>query len=154
VSRPQEIIQACDEFGLRIEDVQILDNGAVSVKVKDGYMPDDLSDQMDALRIPPVGQKRQCVYFLKGLTTGNIKIGYSHDLRNRMVSIRTSCAERLQLLLVLDGDQSTEAAIHRILRPWRQRGEWFSDSEDVLHLIERCRQTPDQFIQYMDETRH
>lgn len=154
MSKPQEIIEVCDEFGLRIEDVQILANGAVSVKVKDGYMPDDLSDQMDALGIPPAGQKRQCIYFVKGLTTGRIKIGYSHDLRNRMVSIRTSCAERLQLLFVMDGDQSTEAAIHRILHPWRKQGEWFSDSEDVLWLIDRCRHSPDQFIQYMDETRH
>lgn len=73
------------------------------------------------------------VYFIE--CAGRIKIGYAKDVRGRLKGLSTGSAHDLNLLASLDGSVHFERAIHAVLKPYRLRGEWFSDCEAVRALM-------------------
>lgn len=73
-------------------------------------------------------------YVLRRGGDGPFKVGRTKDVRARVMQLQTACAERLQVISVIEGS-SHERRIHEELSPWRMRGEWFrpdSPIEDVL----------------------
>jgi DNA-binding Xre family transcriptional regulator len=77
------------------------------------------------------------VYFVQAGESGNIKIGISRNVSQRLTKMRTDAPVELQLLGVIVGDQKTERAFHSELLAHRANREWFRPSPEVLALIER-----------------
>lgn len=75
------------------------------------------------------------VYFIE--CVGRIKIGYSTDLKGRMVALATGAPDALTLIAAIDGTVQVERAIHRHLDEYRIKGEWFADCPAVRATIER-----------------
>jgi hypothetical protein len=83
-------------------------------------------------------QKKQIryVYFVEAQTLGLIKIGWTHDVRRRMVSLQIDCPVSIKLLGRLkESAELTEGAIHKIFKKIRVRGEWFKDCSELRQYI-------------------
>jgi hypothetical protein len=84
-------------------------------------------------------QKKQIryVYFVEAQTLGLIKIGWTHDVKRRMVSLQIDCPVPIKLLGTLKEEVGlTEGIIHRIFKQTRIRGEWFRDHAILRQFIE------------------
>jgi len=64
-----------------------------------------------------------------------IKIGYAHNVRERLYKLRTASWIELQVFGYVPGDQRVEKRIHAYLDPVHVRGEWF-EREPALELLE------------------
>ena len=72
------------------------------------------------------------VYFVRQGSTGPIKIGRAVELRRRIGQLQTGNPVSLELLgwLTTGNDTTTEQALHKHYADSRERGEWFSITQD------------------------
>ena len=81
----------------------------------------------------PAGVKR--VYFIQQGEDGPIKIGFTVDLRKRLVALRTSTPHPLRLLLEVPGGEDVERDWHKRFAHVRLNGEWFRPDDELLQAI-------------------
>jgi hypothetical protein len=79
------------------------------------------------------------VYFIQAKTGGPIKIGYTHNVIARLDGLQVGNPEELRIVATVPGGAKEEAAIHRRLRRYRIRGEWFRDDDVVMAIIDDLR---------------
>lgn len=77
------------------------------------------------------------IYFVQAETLRFIKIGRALDLGDRMKTLQVGCPDRLILLGVIPTDEprTVEKRLHYRFRDLRHRGEWFSESDELLAHI-------------------
>lgn len=78
---------------------------------------------------------RGYVYFVRA-QSGPVKIGWTRGLRSRMNGLQTHHYETLELIGVSKTERSAERDMHRRLREYRIRGEWFVPTEAVMCAID------------------
>jgi hypothetical protein len=76
------------------------------------------------------------VYFLRR-EDGLIKIGHAHDVSRRRKQLAGPCGSRLTLLGAMKGGVGKETELHKRFGVFRERGEWFRPSLELLEFIER-----------------
>lgn len=77
------------------------------------------------------------VYFVQQGLTGNIKIGYSENLKSRISTLQTSSPEKLRLLHAIPASgQQDETRFHEMFKHKRSHGEWFEYCADIISFIE------------------
>lgn len=64
------------------------------------------------------------VYFVR--VGDQVKIGFTKDVRQRVKSIQTSCADPVEVMAVMPGTTETEKFLHLRYDAYRTGGEWFS----------------------------
>jgi hypothetical protein len=74
------------------------------------------------------------VYFVRGVRSGLIKIGFTTNLKNRLSGLRTGAGE-IELLATIPGDRLIERAMHHRFSALRQFGEWFSPEVEIMEYI-------------------
>jgi hypothetical protein len=74
------------------------------------------------------------VYFVAN-NHGAVKIGVSRRVHVRVNSLRTSHADDLRVLGVMEGDRNTEQDLHMKWAAHRLNGEWFSLTEEIREFI-------------------
>ncbi|HEY8593294.1 MAG TPA: GIY-YIG nuclease family protein [Sphingomicrobium sp.] len=74
------------------------------------------------------------VYFV-GAPGGEIKIGYSVDLRRRRNELQVGSSKKVQVLASVPGGREEEAAMHLRFRHLHLRGDWFEPGPDLLAYI-------------------
>ncbi len=76
------------------------------------------------------------VYFIRDEASSAVKIGWTaNNVASRLSAIQTGNPNELTLLGVMDGDEATERDWHSRYVEDRIRGEWFSESDDLLAEI-------------------
>lgn len=75
------------------------------------------------------------IYFIRNITTGNIKIGFSDTPKKRLKELQTGSADKLILMKTIDGDTETEAALHTKFASCRLEGEWFRPADELLEFV-------------------
>jgi hypothetical protein len=77
------------------------------------------------------------VYFVRGRTSGLIKIGRATNFGARLSAIRSQSPEPIDALGVIESDDSKglEAEIHLRFAPLRERGEWFRDDTAIHQFM-------------------
>lgn len=63
------------------------------------------------------------IYFIKA--KNYVKIGVSKNPVQRLKELQTANPIKLKLLGTIEGNFSTEAALHRMFYKWKKTGEWF-----------------------------
>lgn len=77
-----------------------------------------------------------CIYFIQAEQGGLIKIGYSNNPTKRLYGLQMFCPIALKILATIkDAPQSSEQSVHFCLSKWRQYGEWFNPSQEVMDFI-------------------
>lgn len=67
---------------------------------------------------------------------GCVKLGWTKDPVRRLREMNVSDAGRLTLIGSASGTRTHEAKLHALLKPWRERGEWFRKEGAVLAFLE------------------
>ena len=81
--------------------------------------------------------KGKYVYFVQQGLTGNIKIGYSENLKSRISNLQTSSPEKLRLLHAIPASgQQDETRFHEMFKHKRSHGEWFEYCSKIIAFIE------------------
>lgn len=75
------------------------------------------------------------VYYVRRTSDGAVKIGFTANIRNRMMALRREHGP-LQILLVLGGDREEETQAHGKFYRYRiRRTEWFRPARPLLEWI-------------------
>lgn len=82
------------------------------------------------------------VYFVKLISTGHIKIGYSANVPARMQSLLRDHGP-LDLLAVIPGTLDDERAHHGQFAALRVIGEWFTPGAPLLSYVDALGETGD-----------
>ena len=80
------------------------------------------------------------VYFIRQVGTSSVKIGYSADIetfKRRIATLQTANIERLEVIALIDGDETVEDFYHRKFKAFHKRGEWFDLPADTLDEMEK-----------------
>lgn len=93
----------------------------------------DAIDRWNGRKRPLVGY----VYFVR--CQDFIKIGFTADVPNRLVTLQTSSPFEVDLLLAFAADCKAEGALHRKFKHLRHRNEWFRSAPELLDHIEGLR---------------
>ncbi len=80
------------------------------------------------------------IYFLRGKTSGTIKIGTTVRLSQRIAGLTTEVKEAFEVLGICKGSFEEENALHRKFCKFRTRGrEWFSPDPSIFaYVAENC----------------
>jgi hypothetical protein len=78
------------------------------------------------------------IYFIRSGTEGSIKVGKTADVQKRLASLQCGHPQKLFLLKSVPGYTEMEAKIHKDLKRWHSRGEWYHPTPEVLRYIEHC----------------
>lgn len=74
------------------------------------------------------------IYFIRDGEEGPVKIGYSKDVAERLVALKSVCGKQLRVLRVIEGDFSKEKSLHRQFAELRLRGEWFTYDPGMMEV--------------------
>ena len=77
------------------------------------------------------------VYFVQIQDTGPIKIGFTNDVKRRVIEHQASIPYELKLLYFFPGCKEDEKTLHHICQKDHIRGEWFWPSKHVFDEIEQ-----------------
>lgn len=81
------------------------------------------------------------VYFIRFGKAGPIKVGTTRNLELRLQAL--DCGpEPLSVIGTISGGRVLEKSIHRALRPYRTRLEWFRPDQEVLAFVEKALANP------------
>lgn len=75
------------------------------------------------------------VYFIR--SGDHVKIGFSSNVRSRLNTIRTACAEDTFVCHVVPGTPRKERVYHKRFAQYRVRGEWFELKGQLAKYLER-----------------
>ena len=110
-----------------------------STKWAKRLLRENVPKALDVLTETPLEER---VYFIRGASTGAIKIGYTTDLNGRFNALQGASSETLEVLCAVNGDRELEARFHKRFADCRIRGEWFEATDELLAFIaqiEACR---------------
>jgi hypothetical protein len=94
----------------------------------------------------PPGQEdpacTSCVYFVQSGEGGQVKIGWSSALENRIQTLRTMIPDLRLLGIVPSPTRALEKRLHRQFRDANSEGEWFHPTETLLGWIQQNAELP------------
>jgi hypothetical protein len=73
------------------------------------------------------------IYFIE--SGDYVKVGYTSDIKNRYKKYVTENPNQIKLLATFKGGYDTEKKIHRQLKEYHHRGEWFKFNDEVRELL-------------------
>lgn len=77
------------------------------------------------------------IYFVRSWNF--IKIGFSVDIKTRLLSLQTGSPYEIELLALMPGTPKDEADILGRFSPVRIRGEWFEPHPELMAFISKVR---------------
>lgn len=83
------------------------------------------------------------IYFIK--SESYVKVGYTSNIKNRYKKYVTENPNKVELLGSINGGFTIEKEIHKKLKEYHHRGEWFVYNNTVSALINRF------ILEYRDE---
>jgi hypothetical protein len=102
---------------------------------KDREQPSELPGPENGTAESGSIKSEKVAYFVRGTTTGLIKIGQSSKPIERFAQLKKGASEEMELLAV----GGEEKDYHKEFAEFRVHGEWFSPAEEILAVIDRHR---------------
>lgn len=75
------------------------------------------------------------IYCMQTQTNKSLKIGLSSKPQQRLKNIQTANPEEVLLVSIFPGSKSDEKWLHSKFKKYHIRGEWFENSEEILHYF-------------------
>ena len=75
------------------------------------------------------------IYFIQAEKTGLIKIGYSNNPKERCFILKSSNADNLCILKIIEGNSRGESELHKKFRKFRHHNEWYYPNKEILNFI-------------------
>lgn len=77
--------------------------------------------------------------YIVGPSRGPVKIGWTSNLKSRLIRLQTASPVKLKLLAVMVGTRAEESALHRQFADARLSGEWFTRTREITDMIRKHR---------------
>jgi excisionase family DNA binding protein len=77
------------------------------------------------------------VYFIQENNSGAIKIGWSSNIKKRLIAMQTYNASQLKLLGAFNGTSEDEKRTQENFAKYRIKGEWFRPEKELMDFIEK-----------------
>lgn len=77
------------------------------------------------------------VYVIGNLEYHICKIGYSKNPITRLKGLQTGCPYKLQFLLVISGNRTTEVQLQKKYKRYKSSGEWFHFREGLKKSVQK-----------------
>lgn len=84
------------------------------------------------------GQGDGIVYFLLFPMSNLLKIGFTTNLQKRLSAYGSHCAEEFRVIKTIPGTKSKEKFIHKALKHYRSKKEFFKWNETVQSFVQSC----------------
>lgn len=81
------------------------------------------------------------VYFIQIGDSGDIKIGYTNNIKKRLKELQTGSPKKLKLLGYIDGGRTKEQELHSQFKQYRVNGEWFRLHQEIVDYINKNTKT-------------
>lgn len=78
----------------------------------------------------------ESVYFVLGVGTEKVKIGYSQNVNARLDALQTGSPVKLLIIGSFPGTVEDEGKLHKHLEKYRSHGEWFYMVDEIIDIIE------------------
>lgn len=75
------------------------------------------------------------IYFVQVGLKGDIKIGFSKNIKSRIHTLQTSIPETIRLLGYVAGDMNLEKELHKRFKLLRRKGEWFYCDKSIIDYL-------------------
>lgn len=75
------------------------------------------------------------IYFIQS-ESGEIKIGYSCNVSNRLRDLQSSNPKKLYILRIIPGTKNLEIALLAKFSKYKIQGEWFHPAKEIFDFIE------------------
>ena len=75
------------------------------------------------------------VYFVVGIGTGLVKIGFSADPDARFATLKQQAAVTYRLVTAVPGTMATEKELHARFKAKHSHGEWFQYDEEMYQFV-------------------
>lgn len=75
------------------------------------------------------------IYFIQAEKTGLIKIGYSNNPKERCFILKSSNADNLCILKIIEGNRRGESELHKKFRKFKHHNEWYYPNKEILNFI-------------------
>ena len=75
------------------------------------------------------------IYFVYSPKQDAVKIGFTKNFKKRLSGIQSSCSDKLQTLLLIDGGNKLETELHEKFHTDKLVGEWFRYSDSIKEFI-------------------
>ena len=69
--------------------------------------------------------KKGCIYLVKSKRYNFWKLGYTKNIKNRIKNLEQGCPFRLHLVYAIEASQSEEKKLHKSLKDYQIKGEWY-----------------------------
>lgn len=79
------------------------------------------------------------VYLIQASESKNLKIGFSSNPDRRIKKLQTGNKEKLSMIGLIRGGAKTEKMLHKMFASYRERGEWFRNSEEIRSFFDISR---------------
>lgn len=89
------------------------------------------------------------VYFVEAVGTDQVKIGFTADPLRRLLTLATGSPHKLRLRRLMEGSTADEAALHRLFRNSRRRGEWFKITPALSRLLSEAERPERQIMAFI-----
>ena len=123
------------EGGEVCEAVGGVKGGLIRCLLEHQYDPDD-----------PYSARTGYVYFISWGEENPVKIGWSHTVGKRLISLQTSFPFDLKVLGVIPGYERLEKEIHQLFSEDRIRGEWFRWTDRLAQLIDESEKEYEKWV--------
>lgn len=80
---------------------------------------------------------RDSLYFLR--SGDRVKIGRAKDPEYRLMVLRSHIPYETEILAILPGAGNLEKRIHKLLQPYKIKGEWFEYNEEIQNLLDELK---------------
>lgn len=80
-------------------------------------------------------QKTGWIYVLETDDIPYFKLGYATDLGKRISDLATGLPFDVEIRMFVGATQDEERQCHRLLRPYRKKGEWYCASPAVIAFV-------------------
>lgn len=84
------------------------------------------------------------VYFIVTEDEKFVKIGYTNNLKNRMLSIQNGNPLEIILIRTIKGGMKKEQQIHKYLNKYHYKREWFIYNQEVKNYINNLSDNDDE----------
>ena len=113
------------------QDIYVNDSKTHTIKVD---KEDDYYERIFKFQILQCGSKDPAVYFLQPENGGDIKIGCSNDVANRLKQLQISHSERLIVRNIIPGGYEKEKELHNEFQNIKKEGEWFRATRKLSEI--------------------
>lgn len=96
--------------------------------------------KIETVALPALGPGETGHIYVVGNETGEyVKIGWSTQVRRRLLAMQTYIPTSLKIYSVISGSRTTEASLHARFADLRANGEWFRLEGPLLEWVSRNR---------------